>query len=123
MQRVMQISMNVTLESRRALVAEMTRRRADLRLTYAEIARRTGVDPSQVNRICKGQFKTLSENVMQICIFLGISEPHRPLLSADLDTHRRQLEAGVLEMWDRTPQDAERILRLLRQLTDLRRTA
>lgn len=118
----MQIRMNVTLESRRALVVEMTRRRADLGLTYAKIARGTGVDPSQVNRICKGQFKTLSENVMQICIFLGIPEPHRSFTSVDIDRHRRQLEAGVLEMWDRTPQDAERILRLLRQLTDLRRT-
>lgn len=119
----MQIHMTVTLKSRRALVAEMTRRRVDLGLSYAEIARRTGVDPAQVNRICKGQFKSLSENVMQICMFLGIPEPHRPLTSVDLDRHRRQLEAGVLEMWDRTPQDAERILRLLRQLTDLRRTA
>lgn len=123
MQSVMQIHMNVTLKSRRALVAEMTRRRADLALTYADIARSTGIDPSQVNRICRGQFKTLSANVVQICTYLGISEPHRPLTSVDIDQHRRQLEAGVLEMWDRTPQDAERILRLLRQLTELRRTA
>jgi len=123
MQSVMQIHMSVTSKSRRALVAEMTRRRASLKLTYAEIARRTDVDPAQVSRICKGEFKTLSANVMQICMFLGISEPHRPRAGKGVDQHRRQLEVGVLEMWDRTPQDAERILRLLRQLTELRRTA
>ncbi|WP_415014851.1 helix-turn-helix domain-containing protein [Brevundimonas sp.] len=119
----MQIHMNVTLESRRALVAELTKCRAHLGLTYADIARETGVDPAQVSRICRGEFKTLSANVMQICMFLGVPEPHHTLPGMDVNQHRRRLEAGVLEMWDRTPQDAERILRLLRQLTELRRTA
>ena len=31
-------------------------------LSYAEIARKTSVDPSQVTRICHGQFKTFSRH-------------------------------------------------------------
>lgn len=73
--------------------------------------------------ICKGEFKTASANLMQVCTVLGVRSQHLPVDTAVEDAHRQRLEAGVLEIWDRTPQDARRILKLLRQLPELRRTA
>ncbi|MBV5268591.1 MAG: helix-turn-helix transcriptional regulator [Afipia sp.] len=40
--------------------------------SYAEIGRIAGVHGSQVSRICKGEFETLSQNVVQVCKVLGL---------------------------------------------------
>jgi len=55
---------------------------------------------------------------MQICKALNVDETGRFEIAAD----QQRLEAGVIAVWDRTPQDARRILRFLRQLGELRRT-
>lgn len=87
-------------------------------MSYADIGRLSGVHSSQVSRICRGEFRTLSSNVMQICKALNVDETGRFEIAAD----QQRLEAGVIAVWDRTPQDARRILRFLRQLGELRRT-
>jgi len=60
----------------------------------------------------------MSSNVMQICKALHIDDSGKFEVAAD----QQRLEAGVIAVWDRTPQDARRILRFLRQLGELRRT-
>jgi hypothetical protein len=114
--------MKLTPEARDNLAAQIALRQAELGLSFAEIARSAKVDPAQVARICQGTFKTASANLMQICLTLGVESQHLPIETGSTDMHRRRLEAGVIEIWDRTPQDARRILKLLRQLAELRRT-
>src|SRR3546814_18615878 len=44
-------------------------------LSYADLAKITSVHASQVSRICSGDFKTFSNNVVQICKALKIRVP------------------------------------------------
>lgn len=56
---------------------------------------------------------------MQICNVLGIaleglqSEP-------SASSHQRKLEAAVVAIWDGSPQDADRIVRVLKELRAFR---
>ena len=91
-------------------------------LSYSEIGRIARVDPSQVSRICRGKFKTLSHNVVQVCRVLGLDLEMVKLEAPVDDVFRQRLKNSVLDLWDRTPEDADRLVRLLRQLSDLRWT-
>jgi hypothetical protein len=79
------------------------------------------VHASQVSRICRGQFRTLSHNVVQVCRALGLEGEALGSRPPADEILAGRLKAGVLELWDQTPEDAERLIRLLRQLADLRR--
>ncbi|RYG89162.1 MAG: XRE family transcriptional regulator [Alphaproteobacteria bacterium] len=115
---VMQICMNFQSSARENLIDAIREKRKQAGLSYAEIGRLSGVHSSQVSRICRGEFRTLSSNVMQICKALNVDDSGKVEVAAD----QQRLEAGVIAVWDRTPQDARRILRFLRQLGELRRT-
>lgn len=84
-------------------------------LSYAEIGRKCGVDGSQVSRICRGDFKTLSNNVMQICTFLriGVSTP-TPAGGFE------ELQAALSRLWNGTSEDAQRVAAVLDGLSALR---
>lgn len=111
--------MKISEESRALLASAIAAKVAEDGLSFAEVARKTGVHESQVSRICRGEFKTRSHNVMQICMLLGID------LFGGASGGRadavRQFDRTLLELWDKTPEDARRIVALLRQLADLRR--
>ena len=91
-------------------------------LSYTNIGTLARVDVSQVSRICRGQFKTLSQNVMQICKVLGVEVDTFEIELPCKNVLPSVLEDGVLEVWDRTAADAERIVRFLHELAALRRT-
>ena len=93
---------------------------AEMDTTYSDIASATTVHPSQVSRICRGQFRTISHSVVQICNFLGIDGYDVPELGKTNDLHQNRLKRAVLAIWDHTPEDANRIVRLLRQIAALR---
>jgi hypothetical protein len=84
------------------------------KISRADLARATGIHPSQVGRICDGDFRRLGGNVMQICNLLHV-DPR----SDDLG-HARRLTAAVLTLWDKTADDAERLIRLLNDLREVR---
>lgn len=117
----MQICMKIDNKTRGKLVAEIQQRAADLRLSYSDIARSAEVDVSQVSRICRGQFKTVSQNVVQICKALGLKmeAPQEALPTSD--PHFQRLQKGLYRLWDRTPEDAERLIKLLAQLAEIRK--
>jgi hypothetical protein len=99
------------------------RERADKSgLNYSEIARIAEVHPSQASRICRGEFRTLSHNVVQVCKALQI-----PIETVELDKSAaddrivRRLQQSVLDVWDHTPVDGERVINFLRLLAALRR--
>jgi transcriptional regulator with XRE-family HTH domain len=117
----MQICMKLTPKARRNLSDAIAERQRELGLSHSQIAENTTVDPSQVSRICRGQFKIASANLMQICAFLGVSGIELLLQQQVTGDHRHRLERGIVAIWDRTPEDAQRILKLLRHLAEFRR--
>lgn len=89
-------------------------------LNYSEIGRLARVDPSQVSRVVRGDFKTVSNNVVQICRVLGLKleTVSRPAQKADAAWSR--LEASVRRLCDDNPNSANRIAHMLDTIADLR---
>lgn len=112
----MQISMKLKPKDIESIASRIEAKRIALGYTYSDIARVTEVSQGQVSRICRGQFKTNSGNVMQICMILGVeTEVHQP---PDLV----RITDAVLDLWDGTTADADRITRLLGVVSEVRRT-
>jgi predicted XRE-type DNA-binding protein len=115
----MQICMKIATEARENLAAKLKQSVEQQSVSFAEIARSTQIHPSQVSRICRGEFKTMSWNLVQICTFLGVegfatSSPKRS------EPARQRLERSVVALWDQTPADADRLIKLMRNLADIR---
>ena len=110
----MQICMKLKSEQIAKLSADIEAQRSHLGLSYADIARRSGVDPGQVSRICRGEIKTLSANVMQICTILNV----RTDIGASSSANR--LSDAILAIWDGTADDAERLANLLAAIGQVR---
>ena len=85
--------------------------------SVSQLARLAGVDQGQASRIARGEFRRLSENVMQICKALGVpvNEAGEPK-----ETMKGQLIAELLALWDETPEDARRILQLIAAIRELK---
>ena len=106
-------------EAREKLAATIKARVAERAESFTEIGLRAGVHASQASRICRGHFRTASHNVVQICKALGIPlEGVNP--AGEPANHQRKLEAAVVAVWDRSPEDADRIVRVLRELKAFR---
>ena len=119
----MQRCMKIDSPSRGKLVAAIQERVAASGLSYSEIARVSEVDVGQVSRICRGQFKTVSQNVVQICKALGLTMDTPQDALPTSDPHFRRLQNGLYKLWDQTPEDADRLLQLLMQLDEIRQAA
>ena len=88
------------------------------RLTAAEIGRLAGVHPSQVGRICRGEFRTMSHNVVEICRVLGLdSKAVAPATKADAAW--AQVERNLRELWQESPDRAKRMAKLMEAMTKL----
>ncbi len=107
--------MKLKPESVDALAALMQSRRRERGATYADISRLSGVEQSQVHKICNGHFRSLTSNVMQICTTLDIRLPE-----ASTGDYEGRLYAAVVALWDRTAADGDRLLRLLQDLREIR---
>jgi len=88
------------------------------RLTAAEIGRLAGVHPSQVGRICRGEFRTMSHNVVEICRVLGL-DPHETRPATKSDAAWAQLERNLRERWEESPDRARRMAKLMEAMTRL----
>jgi len=99
---------------------DLLREHAHGRISNSEISRLTGVDPSHVSRICRGEFKTLSDSVVQICKVLGIEVETVSGDQAHDDPAWLKIEASVRAIWDKTPEDADKIARLIQTVGQLR---
>lgn len=117
----MQICMKLDDQARTKLVIEIQSRVSDGGFTYAGIARAAGVNESQVSRICRGQFRTLSFNVVQICNVIGVAIDRGTVTAPATDPHVERLQSSLLSLWDHTPEDADRLVKLLEQLNVIRR--
>ncbi|MER9351991.1 helix-turn-helix transcriptional regulator [Mesorhizobium sp. M0514] len=109
--------MKLNPEMVQGLSAEMQTARRQKGWSYAELARRSRVEQSQAQKICEGRFRSLSSNVLQICSALDV-------IPMEGDAHgvayERMLATEVIALWDRTSVDALRLIRLLKDLGEIR---
>ena len=87
------------------------------RLTAAEVARATGVDPSRLSRILRGAFSTLNPTVMQICNYFDVA----PGSVNEQGDGRSRICASALQVWDGTAEDVDDVVKLFEQIAALRR--
>lgn len=108
--------MKLKLKDIDSLAARIEEKRTVLGYSYSELARLSRVNQGQVSRICRGQFKTFSGNVMQICMLLGVSNDEEKDQS---DSAR--IKDAVMSIWDGTAADADKITRLLSVVGEVKR--
>lgn len=89
-------------------------------LSNTELGRLARVHPSQVGRICAGDFKTFSHNVVQICKALGVCVPRSEARSAAEDPAWVRAQSSMRKIWDETPDGARAIICMLDAVAELR---
>ncbi|WP_372090822.1 helix-turn-helix domain-containing protein [Tistrella mobilis] len=104
------------------LKAKLTEARSQKGLSWAEIGRISGVHQSQVSRICAGEFKTFSHNVVQVCKALGVSIPRLEPVLEDAAPEWAAAQSCMRRIWDETPEGAKTIAKLLNAIADLQTT-
>jgi transcriptional regulator with XRE-family HTH domain len=114
--------MKLSAHAREKLARAIRERIKELGWNYSQISLQAGVDASQVSRICRGNFKTPSFNVMQVCAALGIDWKEAESAESNADLDQRRIEKSVIAIWDRSPKDADRLVKLLKDLAELRRS-
>lgn len=108
----MQICMRSTPAELKALKRRIAKAAAKEGLSYAKIAGICGVHSSQVSRICRGEFRTISQNVLQVCSVLELSVP-LATIGTPSDRGWRQVEASARRLWEASDRDSDRLTRLL----------
>lgn len=122
----MQIYMKPTRKERTDLLRRMRVARGRLGLSYAALGERAAVDPSQVSRICRGEFATFSDSVVRICRVLCVrlrpadAEPP-PALPAKPGNAAAwaKLERSVRRAWDETPAGADRLAKVIAAVAEI----
>lgn len=108
--------MAIAFHDRDKLAARLQSARGRRRLSYQRLGSLAGIDPAQALRICRGEFKTLSPNVVRICNALDVEldapDPRGPVLAAS--PPERRLKEELLATWDRSEADGDRLIELLR---------
>lgn len=116
----MQICMKATAQQIATLQEQIAAARARTALTDTGIGEISGVHPSQVGRIVRGEFKTISFNVVQVCKALGIALESAPRNVSQENDAWLRLEASLRSLWDDTPEGAEKIVKVLDTIGALR---
>lgn len=116
----MQIRMKLASESKRALVNEIRDQMSARQLSASELAALSDVNQGQVSRILAEDFRAISQNVLQICIKLGI-DPLRFVGGVHGDEFaKRRIVDSALSVWDGTPEDADLLVSVLGGMAALR---
>ena len=115
----MLIRMKPTSKQLSELQKRISKKYAKSKLSKADIGRLANVHPSQVGRICKGDFKTISNNVVKICMALKVRVPKIDG-EIEMDIEWAKANASLRRIWDHTPEGAAIIRRVLDAIADLR---
>jgi DNA-binding Xre family transcriptional regulator len=113
--------MKITSESKKVFIADLQRYMGQRGWNVSKLAEITGIHQSQVSRIIAGDFKTLSSNVIKICIEFDM-EPDSYQTGTRADKDRRHVANSAISIWDGTRRDAEILISLLRGIGKLRKT-
>ena len=77
-------------------------------LTVTEIGRLASVHPSQVGRICRGEFRTMSHNVVEVCRVLGL-DPVAGKPAGKEAAAWAGLERDLEKLWEESPDRARQM--------------
>lgn len=116
----MQICMKATENEISVLRARIAAARVDCALTDTQIGAVVGVHASQVGRITRGEFRRISESVVQICKVLGLEIDAAALEPNPETAAWAKLQASMRGLWDKTPEGADKIVRVLDTIGALR---
>lgn len=89
-------------------------------MSFATIGRLAGVHPSQVSRICSGEFRTLSHNVVQVCGVIGIELDTVSFPHGERELLAKNLEARLHRLWQHDIPKGRKLLKVLDSLASLR---
>ncbi len=115
----MLICMKPTSNQLSELHKRISTKYAESKLSKADLGRLANVHPSQVGRICAGHFKTISNNVVQICKVLNVKVP-KVDEEISMDAEWAKANASLRRIWNHTPEGAAIIRRVLDAIADLR---
>jgi transcriptional regulator with XRE-family HTH domain len=94
--------------------------RIEKALSFADLSAMSGVDASQVSRICRGQFVTFGDSVVRICMVLGLSlsdnvsrTSSSTARASRKDVGWAKIERSVRRAWDETPAGADQLARII----------
>lgn len=97
--------------NRTAIVEGLKNALAEHGWTKRELAERAGIDPGQLTRIMKGDFKRLSGRLRRVCKVAGVE------VERSFDPSRnRELMSALTEVWDGSESDAKLLGNFLRAL-------
>lgn len=116
----MQICMKANENEISLLRLKILAARADCTLTDTQIGALVGVHASQVGRITRGEFRRISESVVQICKVLGLQMDAATFEPNAENAAWAKLQASVRGLWDKTPEGADKIVRVLDTIGALR---
>lgn len=89
-------------------------------LNRSQIGEICNVHPSQVSRICRGDFKTISHNVVQVCTALGLEVQTVKGPATKEDASWSKIEASARGIWDNSVEGANKIARILETIGQLK---
>jgi hypothetical protein len=116
----MQSCMKATENEISVLRAKVVSARGRCALSDTQIGALAGVHASQAGRIMRGEFRRISESVVQICKVLGL-EMDAAVLEVSAETAAwAKLQASLRGLWDKTPEGADKIVRVLDTIGALR---
>ena len=112
----MQIYMKLSQNDIDKLSVSIENARAARGLNYSQLAEISNVNQGQISRICHGKFKTISQNVMQICNTLGVSlVPH---FEKNTDIETQDLPRLVGQITNGSSEIERKLARLLSALKE-----
>lgn len=101
-------------------MAEIRAQMGARKLSAKQLERICGVDQSQISRVMAADFKGLSHNLMQICVYLGI-DPMRFFIPLREDEFaKKRIMESALAVWDGTPEDADLLVSVLGGMAAMR---
>jgi hypothetical protein len=117
----MQICMKMTSQGQKLFLRDVAARLSADGVSALALAKKSKIHQSQVSRIMAGKFKTVSSNVMKICIVLGLKVDDYLTPASSSSADRERIQEAALAAWDGSPEDARALSFLLRTLSGFRR--
>lgn len=108
--------MKINEKDRESIARQLQLAQKKQGLRVAEISRLSRVDSGQTSRILRGEFRTLSHSVVEICRVLGVRVAFVKTPIASTVNYERMITDSAIRAWDKTPEGATRLVRLLNDL-------
>ncbi len=110
--------MKATEKELQSLKGRIAKANAEKGLSRSYLGIMSGVHASQVSRICRGDFKTISYNVVQVCKALGLKVSVIEA-SSPPDADWSKVQASARRLWEKLDRNADQISKLLEAIGDL----